>query len=52
MTTYSERAVLLVNLMFSLLCRFLGLVVSNFGFDGRALVLILSVPCHCFPFTL
>ena len=28
---------------------FVTLVVSHFGFDGRALVLIASVPGHCLP---
>ena len=42
----------LVNCMFSLLRIFVALVVSNFGFEDRTLVLIASVPCHCLPFTL
>ena len=31
------------RLMFPLLCLFVALVVSNFGFEGRTLVLIASV---------
>ena len=34
--------------MFSLLCLFVALVVSHFGFEGRTLVLIASVPGNCF----
>ena len=34
-----------------LLCRFVILVVSHFGFEGRTLVLITPVPGHCLPFT-
>ena len=33
--------------MISLLCLFVALVVSHFGFVGRTLVLIASVPGHC-----
>ena len=33
--------------MISLLCLFVALVVSHFGFEGRTLVLIASVPGHC-----
>ena len=36
--------------MFSLLCLFVALVVSHFGFEGRTLVLIASVTGHCLPF--
>ena len=35
-----------------LLCLFVALIVSHFGFDGRSLVLIASVPCHCLLFTM
>ena len=35
----------------SLLCPFVALVVSHFGFDGRTSVLFASVPGHCLPFT-
>ena len=37
--------------MFSLLCPFVALVVSHFGFEGRTSVLFASVPGHCLPFT-
>ena len=53
MATFWERAALSVNRMFSLLCLFSALIVSDFGFEGRTLVLIASVPGQCFgiPFT-
>ena len=51
MATFWERAAHSVNRMFSLLCLFVALVVSHFGFEGRNLVLIVSVPGHCLPFT-
>ena len=50
MVTFWERAVHSVNRMFSLLCLFVALVVSHFGFEGWTLVLITSVPGHCFIF--
>ena len=34
-----------------LLCLFVALVVSHFVFEGRNLVLIVSVPGHCLLFT-
>ena len=34
------------------LCLFVILVISHFGFDGGTLVLIASVPGHCLPFSL
>ena len=37
--------------MLSLICPFVVLVVSHFGFKGGNLVLIAPVPGHCFPFT-
>ena len=48
---FGERAAHSVNRMFTLICLFVSLVVSDFGFEGRALVLIASVPGHCLPFT-
>ena len=51
MATFLERAAHSGNSMFSLLCLFVALVVSHLGFEGRALVLIVSVPGHCLPFT-
>ena len=36
--------------MFPLLCPFVALVVSHFGFEGRTSVLVASVPGHCLPF--
>ena len=51
MATFWERAAPLVSLMFSLLCLFKALVVSHFGFEGRTLVVIASVPGHSLPFT-
>ena len=35
----------------SVLCLFVALVVSHFGYECRTLVLIASVPGHCLPFT-
>ena len=52
MATVLERAANSVNRVFSLLCIFVALVVSHFGFEGRTLVLIASVPSHCLPFYL
>ena len=37
--------------MLSLLCPFVVLVISYFGFKGGNLVLIAPVPGHFFPFT-
>ena len=37
--------------MFSMLCLFVALVVSHFGFEGRTFVPTESVPGHCLPFT-
>ena len=51
MATCWDRAAHSVNRIFSLLCIFVALVVSHFGFEGRTLVLIASVPGHCLPFT-
>ena len=50
MATFWERTTHSVNHMFSLLCLFVSLVVSHFGFEGRTLDLIASVPGHCLPF--
>ena len=50
MATFWERAAHLVNRRFSLLCLFVGLVVSDFGYEGMTLVLIASVPGYCLPF--
>ena len=50
MVTFKERAAH-VNHMFSLLCSFVALVVSHFGFEGRTSVLFASVPGHCLPLT-
>ena len=36
--------------MFSLLCQFVLLVVSNLGFDDSHQVLVSPVPDHCFLF--
>ena len=49
MATFWERAAHSVNRVFSLLCLFKVLVVFRFGFEGRTLVLISSVPGHGFP---
>ena len=51
MATFWKRAAHSVNRMFSLLCLSVALDVSHFGFEGRTLVLIASVPGHCLPFT-
>ena len=50
MVIFYERAAH-VNHMFSLLCPFVALVVSHFGFEGRTSVFFASVPGHCLPFT-
>ena len=52
MATFGERAAHSVNSMFSLLCPFVASVVSHFGFECGILVLIVSVPGHCWPCTL
>ena len=51
MATFWERAAHSSNRIFSLLCLFVALVVSHFGFEGRTFVLIASVHVHCLPFT-
>ena len=51
MAIFQERAAHLVNRVFSLLCLFAALVVSHFRFEDRTLVLIVSIPGHCLPFT-
>ena len=51
MAIFWERDAHSVNSMFSLLCLVAALVVSHFGFDGRSLLLIASVPGLCLPFT-
>ena len=51
MITFWERSAHSVNRMFSLLCLFVSLAVSYFGFEDRTLVLIASVPGICLPFT-
>ena len=40
MVTFRERAAYSVNRVFPLLCLFVVVVVSHFGFDGRAMALI------------
>ena len=50
MATFWERAAHSNNRVFSLLCLFVALVVSNFGIKGRTLVLIVPVPGHCLHF--
>ena len=40
-----------VDRVFSLLCLFVAVVVSDFGFEGRTLILIASIPGHCLHFT-
>ena len=51
MATFWERAAHSVNHVSSWLSLVLFLVVSYFGFEGRTLVLIASVPGYCLPFT-
>ena len=36
--------------MFSLLCKFVALVVFHFGFEGKTLDLFASFSGHCLPF--
>ena len=47
MATFWETAAHSVYCMFSLYFDVLSLVIFHFGFDGRALVLIASVPGNC-----
>ena len=47
MAIFWEIAAHSANRMFSLLCLFVALVVSHFGFEVRTLVLIGSVLGHC-----
>ena len=49
MATFWERAARSVNSMLSLLYLFVALVVSQLCFEGRTLVLIVSVHGHCLP---
>ena len=51
MATFRERAAYSVNHVFFLLCLFIALVVSNFDFEGRTLLLTVSVPGHCLALT-
>ena len=51
MAAFLETAAHLVDRVFSVLCLFVALVVFHFGFGSRALVLIVSVPCHCLHFS-
>ena len=51
MGTLWERAAHSLNHVLSLLCLFIALVVSHFGFEGRTMALIASFPGHCLPFT-
>ena len=51
MATFWERTVHSGNHMFSLLCPFVVLVVSDLGFKGGHLILIASIPDHCYLFT-
>ena len=51
MATFWERAAHSVFCMFSFLSLFVALVVLHFGFEGRTLVLIASVPGHYLRFT-
>ena len=46
-----EELLIQSTIMFSLLCLLVVLVVANFGFEGRTLVLIAQVPGHYLPFT-
>ena len=51
MATFRERAIHSDNCMFALSCLFVASVVSHLGFKGGTLVLIGSVPGHCFLFS-
>ena len=51
MSTFLKRAAHSVNHMCPMLCLFVALVVSDFGFEGRTLVLIALFPGHYLPFT-
>ena len=50
--TFWERATHSVYCMFSVFELIVILVISHFGFEGRTLGLIASVPGHCLSFTL
>ena len=52
MATFSERAAHMLPCVLIVLCLYVILVISHYGFDGRTLVLMASVPGHCLPFTL
>ena len=52
MTTFWEKAAHSVYRVIFLLCLFVVLVISYLGFKGGNLVLIASVPGHCFPFSI
>ena len=47
MATFLKRVAHSVNHVFSLLCLSVALAVAHFGFEGRTLVLVASVPGHC-----
>ena len=49
MDTFWEKAAHSVNRVFTLVCPLVALVVSHFGFEGRTLVMMASVPGHCLP---
>ena len=51
MNTFWEGAAHSINRMFSLVCLFVALVVSQYGFEGKPLVLIALFPGHCLPLT-
>ena len=47
MATFWEGAARSVNRILSLVCLFVALVVSQFGFKAVTMALIASVPSHC-----
>ena len=51
MAAFQEKALHSVYCMFSLYFDIVILVISHFGFEGRTLVLIASVPDHWLSFT-
>ena len=51
MATFWNIAAHSIYRLLSLLCLFVALVVSHFGFEGRTLVLIVSVQSHFFNYS-
>ena len=52
MATFWEIAAPSANHVLFVSCLFVVLVISNFSFENRVLVLVVPVPGHCLHFTL